>query len=173
MKMKTISCLLLFGLAITIVGLEFHLHPLRAQVAWPGGPPPMMAAPQTPDAQRNALNVVRAQVGWLQNATRTASSYATGGADLVWQQFQTLRGSYTALTMTLTPRQVTYGANELAELAAGLDILQEAFSNYQDDIAAGRPEAIALKDMCQVLAQASTMWLQELNRDCARLRVGW
>lgn len=131
-----------------------------------------MAVPTTPTAQRSALNSVRSQVRWLQNATRTASDY-NGGAGMVWQQFQYLRGAYNNLTMTLTPQQQGYGANELAELSSGLDVLQEAFTNYQNDVAGGRSAAMALNDLCQVLGQAAGVWLQELNQDCSNLRVGW
>ena len=62
---------------------------------------------------------------------------------------------------------------EIAELGAGLDIIQEAFTNYRDDLAAGRSPAVALNDLCQVLGKAASVWLQELNKDAARLRVGW
>ena len=119
------------------------------------------------------MSAVRSRVAWLQNATRTAPSYATGADGLVWQQFQLLRGAYQAFTMTLNPQQAANGANDLAELASGLDILQEAFSNYQDDVANGRDQSAALRDMCQVLRQAAGVWLQEFNKDCSRLRAGW
>jgi hypothetical protein len=135
-------------------------------------PPPPMGVSQTPDAQRNAVNDVRAQVGWLQNVLRTAPNYGTGGAGLVWQQFQSLRSSYVNFTMTLTPDQAAAGANELAELSAGLDILQESFTNYQNDVDSGRAPNAALRDLCQVLNQASAVWLQEFNKGRARLRVG-
>jgi hypothetical protein len=130
-------------------------------------------APTTPDAQRNAMTSVQGQVAWLQNATRTASSYNTGSVDLVWSQFQELRNAYNSFTTTLNPQQKAYGANDLAELSAGLDIIQEAFTNYQDDIASGRSAGLALRDMCQVLNQAAGIWLQEFKKDCGRLRVGW
>lgn len=146
---------------------------LPAQPVWPYAPPPPTMGPATPSTQRNVLNGVRAQYDWLQNATRTAPNYATGGVDLLWDQFQKLRGSFNALTMTLNARQTAQGANEIAELAAGLDIIQEAFGNYQDDVASGRPASTALRDLCQVLRQASAVWLQQLNRDCGRLRVGF
>lgn len=140
---------------------------LRAQAPWPFVPQ------QTPDAQRNALNTVRGQVNWLQNATGTAPNLVAGGPERVWEAFQALRGAYGAFRSTLTPAQLSYGANDLAELEAGLDILQEAFGNYQTDLAAGRPMASAFRSLCQVLARGSRVWVQELNRVSARLRVGW
>ena len=75
--------------------------------------------------------------------------------------------------MTLNPQQASYGANDWTELNAGLDIIQEAFANYQDDLAQGRLPGLALNDLGRVLQESSGVWLQELNRDCARLRVGW
>ncbi len=65
-----------------------------------------------------------------------------------------------------------YGANDLAEMDAGLDILQGAFCNYEQDIADGRPVGPALNKMCQVLRQGSDLWLQELKRKASRLRIG-
>src|SRR5215467_9668587 len=63
------------------------LSPLVALAQWPYG------SPTTPDAQRNALSVVRSQVGWLDNDTRTAPNFGAQGADNVWQQFQAIRGA--------------------------------------------------------------------------------
>ncbi len=157
--------LLLLGACCLIMGLT-GLSPLDVRAQLP-------VAPNTGDAQRAALNAVRTQVNWLQNATRTAPNYGANGYGNVWQQFQGLRGAYGALRQTLTPQQAAAGANDLAELEAGLDILQEAFSNYQADLAAGRPVTSALNDLCQVLYQGSRIWLQEFNKDCSRLRVGW
>jgi hypothetical protein len=158
---------LLAGLAV--LGSLAALHPCRlcAQVPWPFAPH------TTPDAQRNALNGVRAQLNWLLNATRTAPNYRAGGAEKVWQEFQALRGAYNAFTSTLTPLQWQHGANELAELAAGLDILQESFGNYEADLAAGRFPAAALRNLCHVLERGARVWGQECSRVSARLRVGW
>ena len=92
---------------------------------------------------------------------------------MVWQQFQIMRSAYDAFKRSLNARQLTQGANQLAELEAGLDILQEAFGYYQNDVAAGRPASTALREMCQVLGKAAGVWLQQLNKDSAHLRVGW
>jgi hypothetical protein len=159
---KALTLLLATGLAATLA---------RAQ---PGAYyPPPMGVPATPDSQRNAVNNVKSQVGWLQNATRTASNYGDGGLSVVWQNFQSLRQAYNGFKATLGPQQAAAGANELAELDAGLDIVQESFDNYQQDVAAGHPPAAAMRNLCQVLRQGADVWLQEFNRDCARLRVGW
>jgi hypothetical protein len=172
MKMKTPASGVTLGLLVLCIGMQVSPNVVRAQF-WPGTPPTMVTGPNPSSAQRNALNNVRSRVKWLQNATRSASSYRTGAAEMLWQQFQFLRGSYNAFTMTLYPQQASYGANEWAELNAGLDIIQEAFTNYQNDLAQGRLPTLALNDLCSVLQQASTVWVQELNRDCSRLQVGW
>ena|SRR5260221_10047800 len=87
-------------------------------------------------------------------------------------QFDGLRAAYGGLKNTLTPKQLAYGANDLAEMDAGLDILQDAFCNYEQDIADGRPLGPALNRMCQAVRQGSDLWLQELKRKAARLRIG-
>ena len=149
-----------------LAGLVF-LWPRFALAQWP------YAAPaSTPDAQRNALGALKSQANWFQNATRTAGNLGANGYGSVLQQFEMLRNSYAALKQTLTPGQLADGANALAELDAGLNIIQEAFANYQSDVAAGRPVSAALNDMCQVLRQASQVWMQELNKTCSQLRVG-
>jgi hypothetical protein len=160
------------ALALCSVTLLVFHESLPAQQAWPPyGPPPMMAPPATRATQRNALSGVQSQVRWLQNSTRTASNYGQGGGDLIWTNFQRVRAAFNSFKMTLNPMQLAEGGNEIAELDAGLDILQEAFGNYQDDLAAGRSASAALRDLCKVLGQASVVWLQELNRSSARLGV--
>ncbi len=145
------------------------LAALAVDLAYAQFPP--FATPTTPDAQRGALAGVQAQIGWLQNATRTSPNNP-GGYDLLWQRFQDVRGAFNAFKSTLTPAQTQYGANDLAELDAALDIIQGAFANYQGDLSTGRSSALALRSLCQVLNQTATLWVQELNQDCARLRVG-
>ena len=164
MKPVAQNCLVaaaLLGLAALLV---VGPRPLRAQ------PWPPFSVPATPAAQRNALNLVRSQAGWLQNATRNTPR--TGDAvGLLWQQFQSVRQAFTSFTATLNARQQSEGANELAELSGGLDIIQEAFTNYQDDVASGRSPYTALSDLAQVLRQAVGVWLQQLNADASKLQV--
>src|SRR5262249_7291731 len=131
------------------------------------------APPNTPMAQRNALNVVQSQVNWLQNACRMASGYATGSYGNVWQQFTMLCAAYNSFKATLTEQQLAAGANELAELDAGLGILQEAFTEYQQQLAAGRSSASALRRMCQDLDEAAGVWWNELYNNSQHLGVGW
>ncbi len=165
--MKAIRFLLLLGLA---AGVWLAPCTVCAQFIFvpPNLPPPLT----TPDAQRQAMTLVQTRVSWVKNATRTAPSYSMGGDVVLWQSFEALRLEYFKFTRSLNAQQTAYGANELAELSAGLDILQEAFSNYQQDLAAGRQASLALRDMCRVLGKASDVWLAEFNADCARLRVG-
>ena len=150
------------------VGIGLMLSPLlRAQVPWG------METPRTPMAQRNAQNAVQSQVNWLQNATRTAPNYGAGGYGLLLQQFEMLCNAYNGFKQTLSPRQVANGANYLAELDGGLDIIREAFGNYQDEVANGRSGALATRSLCQVLRQATDLWSREFKEDCNQLGVGW
>ena len=161
------------GLALSAVLLTVAPGLTRAQYPGPYAAPAWMQAPTTPMAQRNSLSALRAQVGWLQNATGSAPDYGSQGAAMLWQQFQGVSRAYSGFTMTLSAEQAAQGANEFAELAGGLNIIQEAFTNYQDDLASGRLVSVALEDLCQVLNQAAGVWLQELNQDCSSLGVGW
>jgi hypothetical protein len=149
-------------LLVTLITLP--LQPISGQ--WPG-------VPATPQSQRNALGAVRAQFGWVQNATQVAPNYGAQGYGNVWQAFEGLRGSYSGFKSTLSPQQQAYGANQLAELDAGLDIIAEAFTNYQDDVSSGQPVGYALRNMCRAVRQACELWLQELNKTCSRLHVGF
>ena len=144
---------------------------LRAQPPWRFGSPPVGAIPTTPQAQRNALNKVRSRVNWLQNATRTAGNF-NDNVGKIWREVQTLRAAFNAFTMTLNPQQRANGANELAELRAGIDILESAFTNYNNDVAGGRSENAAFAELTQVMRQGARFWQQELDRVSARLLVG-
>ncbi len=139
----------------------------HAQAQWP------LAAPTTPMAQRNAMNLVVNQVNWFQSATRTASSYGGDGYGLLVQQFQAVRDQYAGFKSTLNPQQLNSGANQLAELDSGLDIIQEAFTDYQTAVGNGQSTYTAFANMRQVLSQAMGVWVQEFKQDCRRLQVGW
>ena len=159
---------LVFGATIFFaVALFSSVGRLAAQAPWPPGAVP------TPNDQRNSQRLVKSEVQWLQNATRTAPNYGTGGYANVRAQFEKLCAVYSNFKQTLSPRQLDFGGNDLAELDAGLGIIQEAFSVYENDVANGRSISTALRSMCQVLSQASALWLQEFNRVCTRMRVGF
>src|ERR1039458_7897028 len=154
------------------LGLLVSLAVLWASVVYTQAQVPF-GTPTTPMAQRNALNLVFNQVNWFQNATRTASSYAGGGYGLLLQQFQAVRDQYNGLKSTLTPQQLASGANQLAELDAGLEIIQEVFTDYQTAVANGQSSSTASANMGKVLNKAIGVWAQELKRDCRQLRIGW
>lgn len=173
--MKRISLKTLIWVAVVLLASSpaWNTHPTHAQVPPIGVPPPPgMLVPVSPQSQRSAMNSVRSRVQWLQNALRTAPGYNTGGDQVVGQALQELRLEYRIFTQTLTSQQANYGANDLAELAAGIDILEEGIGNFQQDVASGRNARRAVGDMCQVMQQGADFWLQEFNRVCANLRVG-
>ncbi len=138
-----------------------------AQTAWPFAPP------TNPMAQRNSMNLVLNQVKWLQTTTRTSGSYVGGGYGLLMQQFQAVRNQYAGFKSSLTPRQLNQGANQLAELDAGLDIIQEAFADYEAAVANGQSEVSAFTNLRRVLNQGIGVWAQEFRQTCSRLQVGW
>ena len=141
---------------------------VSAQAPWPFAPG------TTPMAQRNAMNLVLNQVNWFQNATRTASSYRDGsGYGLLVQQFQAVHDQFAAFRSTLTPQQLTSGGNQIAELDSGLNIIQEAFNDYQAAVANGQSQYSASSNLSRVLYEAMGVWVQEFKKDCRQLRVGW
>jgi hypothetical protein len=162
---KKLALPAMLGLLVSLAVLYANL--VSAQAPWP------FAAPTTPMAQRNAMNLVINQVSWFQNATRTASSYAGGGYGLLVQQFQAVRDQYSGFKSTLNPQQLNSGANQVAELDSGLDIIQEAFADYQNAVANGQSDSSAFANMSQVLNEAMGVWVQEFKQDCRQLRVGW
>jgi uncharacterized NAD(P)/FAD-binding protein YdhS len=139
---------------------------LGAQTGWP------FVTPTTPTAQRNALNFLRSQVNWFRNATQNAPRFASG-YDKLWGQFQSVRNSFNAFKRTLRPHNMAVAANELAELEAGLDIIQEAFFDYQQDVVSGRLANVALRSLSQVLDQAAGVWLEELDRVARQLGLSF
>ena len=156
----------LIGCSCLVGGLRL-LSPSSATAQFP------YPSPMAPDAQRNTSAQVRSEIGWLQNTCRTAPNYGAQGYGNVWERFQSVHGSYQTFKQTLSPQQLADGANDLADLDAGLDIIQGSFQNFQTDVADGRPTSDALRDMCQVLREASQVWLQQFNKVCSRLRTSW
>ena len=153
------------GLLVSLAVLWASVVDTQAQLPF--------APPTTPMAQRNAMNLVLNQVNWFQTATRTASSYTGGGYGLLVQQFQAVRTQYAGFKSTLTTQQLASRANQLAELDAGLDIIQEAFTDYQTAVDNGQSSNTASANLRQVLSKAIRTWTQELKQDCRQLRVGW
>jgi len=126
-----------------------------------------------PMAQRNQMNLVLNQVRWFQSTTRTAGSYVGGGYGNLWQQFQAVAAQWGRFKATLTPEQLDAGANEVADLDAGLEIIGEAFADYQTAVANGQSEVTAFNNLRQVLNRGMAAWGQHFNLTCRRLRVGW
>ena len=156
------------GLGLWVILAVWWASVLYGQTQWPFVPP------TNPMAQRSSLNLVLSQVSWFQNATRTASSYTgSAGYGMLLQQFQAVRDRYSALKGTLNPQQLSSGANQLAELDSGLDIIQEAFTDYQTAVANGQSSSSAFANLSRVLNEALRVWTQELKQDCRQLRVGW
>ncbi len=162
---KKISLPVMLGLLVGLTVLYAHL--VSAQAQWP------FAAPTTPMAQQNAMNLVLNQINWFQNATRTGSANSANGYGLLMQQFQAVRNQYAGFKSTLSPQQLSSGANQVAELDSGLDIIQEAFADYQTAVANGQSSQSAFANMCSVLNEAMRVWAQEFRQDCRQLRVGW
>src|ERR1035437_1332974 len=155
------------GLWLLVSLAVFWVSVINAQAQLPNAPP------TSPMAQRNALDLLLNQVNWFQNAARSASSYPSGGYGLMVQQFQAVRDQYNGFKGTLTPEQLASSTNQLAELDAGLDIIQKAFTNYQTAMANGQPSNTASANLRQVLNKAIQVWTDKLKQYRRQLRVGW
>ena len=166
--MKYISCKFapLRGLGLLVSLAVFWASMVYTQAQLPFAPP------TTPMAQRNAMNLVLNQVNWFQNAARISSSYPGGGYGLLVQQFQAVRDQYNGFKSTLTPQQLASSTNQLAELDAGLDIIQQAFTDYQTAVANGQPSNTVSANLRQVLNKAIQVWTHKLKQDRRQLRVG-
>ena len=123
------------------------------------------------EAQRSAVNSVRTQVSNLHNATQTARNFGDNGVNVVAQQFQGLRNSYNGYLSTLSPSQYQKYGNEWAELRAGLDVLQQAFDVYTQDLTDGRTTATALSDLCRVMDEASRIWMAQFSKVALNAQV--
>jgi hypothetical protein len=152
--------------ALTACALFLALY-VQAQFV-PFAPPQ-----QNPTAQRNAMNLVLNQIRWLQNACGTSGSIVGGGAGMLQQQFQTVCAQYNGFKTTLNPQQANAGANQIAELDSGLDIIQEAFGDYQTAVANGQSTFSAYNNLQQVLSQAMRVWTDQYRQTCSQLHVGW
>ena len=154
------------------LGLLVSVAVLWASVVYTQAQLPI-APPTNPMAQHNALNLLLNQVSWFRNAARIASSNPGGGYGLLIQQFQAVRDQYNGFKGTLTPQQFASSANQLAELDAGLDIIQQAFTDYQTAVANGQSINTASANLRKVLKEAIRVWTQKLKQDRRQLRVGW
>ena len=153
------------GLLVSLAVLWASVVSTQAQLPF--------APPTNPMAQRNALNLLFNQVKWFQNAASSASSYPGGGYGLLVQQFQTVRNQYNGFKSSLSPEQLAASANQVAELDAGLNTIQQAFTDYQTAVANGQSSITASANLRRVLIKAIRVWTRELKQDCRQLRVGW
>ena len=153
------------------LGLLVSLAVLWASVVYSQAQLPF-APPTNSMAQHNALNLLLNQVNWLRNAARSPSSNPGGGHGLLVQQFQAVRDQYNGFKSTLAPQQLASSAKQLAELDAGLDIIQQAFTDYQTALANGQSSNTASANLRQVLKEAIRVWTQKLKQDRRQLRVG-
>lgn len=154
------------GLGLLVGFVALSAESVCAQTAWPFAPP------TNPMAQQNYMNLVLNQVRWFHNVSRSAASYSGGGYGVLVQQFQGLRDQYAGFKSSLTPNQLNSGANQLAELDAGLDIIQEAFTDYQTAVTNGQSSRTAYSNMSRVLNEAITVWGQQFRQTCNQLQVG-
>jgi len=159
----TLPCRL--GLLVSLAVLCACVVSTQAQLTF--------APPTNPMAQRNALNLLLNQVNLFQNAAKSASSYPGGGYGLLVQQFQTVRDQYNGFKSTLATQQLASSAKQLAELDAGLDIIQQAFTDYQTAVANGQSGNTASANLRKVLKEAIRVWTQKLKQDRRQLRAGW
>ncbi len=163
MKKLTQTCRLVpvAGLVALFAGL------VGVHAQWPSVPP------TNPMAQRNAMNLMLNQIKWFQNTTRTGGFYVGGGYGNLLQQFQAVGDQWAGFKTTLTPQQLKVGGNQVDELDAGLDIIAEAFTDYQVAVANGQSDITAFNNLRQVLSRAMAVWGQQFNQTCRQLRVGW
>ena len=64
------------------------------------------------------------------------------------------------------------GADDFAELDAGLDVLQQPFARYLEDSSSGLSSAAALRNMCDSLRRGTSAWSHQFDKVCRRLHVG-
>jgi hypothetical protein len=135
-------------------------------------PPPSRAQFYTYSlSPEEALRGVRSEVGWLRSATRTAPNFLRDGYGNLWQRFASLRSSFERFKGTLSPDQQMRGANELAELSSGLDIIQEVFGDSSRGAAESLANPMAFRRMCGVLDRAVAAWATEMEQVSRRLGV--
>ncbi|HMP84803.1 MAG TPA: hypothetical protein PKA41_19085 [Verrucomicrobiota bacterium] len=155
---------LLTALVLAVVGVVLPMAS-RAQI--------IMGSPPDTDAQRNDMQNVKIQTRSLVNACNQGFNDASDPYQYVLYNFNSLRAQYNLFRNTMTSQQVSRAANEWSELDSGLDILAEAFSDYQEQTPAGTFNVSAFRNMCSVLGQASGVWLSEFTDACGRSQIGW
>lgn len=122
--------------------------------------------------QHHALDPLLTQIDKFQKSTWSAPGmYHKGGYETLWQNFQAVRRSFSAFKGVLTERQTYEGANDLAELDAGLTTIQESFTHYQSDIARKPETSARFQTLCTTLFRSMKVWRTEASNDWDRWRV--
>ncbi len=120
--------------------------------------------------QRISLLPLQNQIAQFQRTCRRAPGYfKNGGYDMLRNEFQALRTSYSAFKDTLSPNQLYEGANDLAELDSALDIIQESFTNYQKESANTLAPSATFGNLANVLSRSVKVWSQQLETVYYRL----
>lgn len=138
-------------------------QPVRAQATW-------LTPFNQRDTQRNAAKQVRNTISWLRNSTRSASNLS-GGVDVLGGRYNDVCRAYDDFKRTLTPDQLNYAGNQLAELDAGLGIIGDTFNLFQDDLANGRSGMVAFRDLARALRDGPAVWVRQFDRMCNSLRI--
>lgn len=125
-----------------------------------------------PVNQRQLFNQLQRQLEMFADLTRNAVKVNQPPDVILWHEFERICMSFERLESSLAPIQLDRGANDLADLNAGLDIIAEAFPNFQKDLDRGRPVPEAVRTLCQVLRDAMKLWGQQLSRVAHRLQIG-
>jgi hypothetical protein len=122
--------------------------------------------------QRQLLNQLQRQLEMLNDATASARNFNTNPDVMLWNHFDGVRVGFQMLKNSLAPAQLQRGANDLADLDAGLEIIAEAFPNFHEDLNNGRSPQVALRTLSQVLRDAMKLWGQQLNQVARRIQIG-
>jgi hypothetical protein len=122
--------------------------------------------------QRQVLNNFQRQLDMFDDAIRNTTRFNTPPDVMLWHNFDGLRVGFQTIKSSLAPVQVQRGANDLADLDAGLAIIAEAFPNFQEDLNNGRSYQVALHTLRQVLRDSMRIWTQQFNSVARRLQIG-
>lgn len=137
-------------------------------------PPALLAQtdmrPPLPYGHRASLVPLQMQLEEFQKTCRRAPGYYNqGGYEMLRKQFQVVRSTYASFKDTLGPNQLYEGANDLAELDAGLDVIEESFTSYQKERKNTFPASAGFDSLCNVLSRSVKAWSGQLQTVYYRL----
>ena len=153
---------------------------LTASSGWTQVPPAGVSVGQTPDASlRNAAAATKDQAmavqSTAQNWARRASSenyrIENFQADLrtLQLEFLGLRERFNWMESLALRSNRPYAENALAELGAGLNIIEEQFAFLNQQFSAGNLDRATLVRTCRTLQDVTGEWEQELHRSSSRM----